>query len=149
MGKQLYDIEPVFRESIDECAELLRPYLDIPLPAIIWGDSADAFAQDTRYTQPVLFAVEWALFKLWRSWGVTPTVVLGHSVGEYAASCAAGVYSLSDGLRFIAARGRLAGSLPQKEGSMAAVLAPREIVERAVARWSPGSRSRHITGLRT
>ena len=131
MGLELYQTEPVFKESIDECAELLLPHLDVSLPSLLWGDASNRL-DDTTYTQPALFAVEWALAQLWRSWGVEPAVLLGHSVGEYAAACVAGIYSLADGVRLIAARGRLMGSLARGAGAMAAVLAPRELVARAV-----------------
>jgi acyl transferase domain-containing protein/NADPH:quinone reductase-like Zn-dependent oxidoreductase/SAM-dependent methyltransferase/acyl carrier protein len=131
MGLELYQTEPVFKESIDECAELLLPHLDVSLPALLWGDASNRL-DDTTYTQPALFAIEWALAQLWRSWGVEPAVLLGHSVGEYAAACVAGVFSLADGLRLIAARGRLMGSLPRGAGAMVAVLAPRDLVARAV-----------------
>ena len=91
MGRQLYEREPVFRAAIDECARCSTPYLDIPLTALLWGDETGRLEGDTRYTQPALFALQWALAQLWRSWGVRPSVVLGHSVGEYAAACVAGV----------------------------------------------------------
>ena len=106
MGLQLYNSQAIFKALIDECESLLSAHMDLPLRALLWGESQQDL-HNTRYTQPALFALEYALAKLWQSWGIEPTVVLGHSVGEYAAACYAGVFSLADGLKLIAARGRL------------------------------------------
>ena len=123
MGRELYQHQPVFRQALDECDALLRPYLPEPLLSVIFAEEHTRGLLDhTRYTQPALFALEYALVQLWKSWGVQPAAVLGHSVGEYAAACAAGVFSLSDGIRLIAARARLMGELPAG-GQMAAVFA--------------------------
>ena len=88
----------------------------------------------TSFAQPAIFAVEMGLARLWQSWGIEPDVVLGHSVGQYAAACVAGVFSLEDGARLIAERGRLFGSLPPG-GRMVAVFADPEYVERAAAEF--------------
>ena len=85
----------------------------------------------TQYTQPALFALEYALAELWASWGVKPDIVLGHSVGEYAAACVAGVMSLEDGLRLIAERARLMQSV-KRHGKMAVVFASRERVAKEI-----------------
>jgi acyl transferase domain-containing protein/acyl carrier protein/GNAT superfamily N-acetyltransferase len=119
MGRQLYDTQPYFRQLIDECDALLRPHLDTPLLELLYQSTTDALHQ-TANTQPALFAVEYALAKLWQSWGIQPTAVMGHSVGEYVAACIAGVFSLADGLKLIAARGRLMQALPLN-GAMAAL----------------------------
>jgi acyl transferase domain-containing protein/acyl carrier protein len=135
MGRTLYDTEPVFRTTLDRCAELLRPELERPLLSVLFAapGSADARLIDqTAYTQPALFAVEYALAELWRSRGVQPTLVMGHSVGEYVAACVAGVFSLEDGLRLIAARGRLMQALPAG-GAMAAVFTDEESAAQSIA----------------
>ena len=129
MGRQLYDSQPVFREALDKCAGILRTYLDHPLRSILFADPGeDILLNETRYTQPALFALEYALAELWRSWGVEPAAVMGHSVGEYVAACVAGVFSLEDGLRLITERGRLMQSVSEK-GAMAAVFAGRTQIE--------------------
>src|SRR5204863_6884828 len=98
---------------LEQCNEILRGELDRPLLSVLYPNEGKTSAlDDTAYTQPALFALEWSLSELWRSWGVEPSAVMGHSVGEYVAACVAGVFSLEDGLRLVAARGRLMGSLP-------------------------------------
>ncbi|ELS00023.1 type I polyketide synthase, partial [Gloeocapsa sp. PCC 73106] len=105
MGEELYQTQPLFRETLNDCAEILRPYLEIPLLDIIYPlqDNCTLLAQ-TQYTQPALFALEYALYQLWTAWGIQPDYVMGHSVGEYVAACVAGVFSLEDGLKLIAKR---------------------------------------------
>ena len=132
MGRELFDSQPVFRRAIEECAQALGNELEPGLLELLYGEGSKQL-DDTRYTQPALFAVEYALAQLWRSWGVEPAVVLGHSVGEYAAACVAGLCSLEQGIRLIAARGRMMGDLPKGEGAMAAILAPEEQVREAVS----------------
>jgi acyl transferase domain-containing protein/NADPH:quinone reductase-like Zn-dependent oxidoreductase len=128
MARELYDAEPVFRAAMNRCAEITAPLLPRPLLSVIWGDPEDtAHLDDTAFTQPAMFAVEYALSELWRSWGVEPSVALGHSVGEYVAACIAGVFSLEDGLNLIASRGRLMSSLP-RNGGMAAIFADEAVV---------------------
>lgn len=128
MARELYDTAPVFRRALDRCAGILRDLLDRPLLDILYPtDGADEAIHDTGYTQPALFALEWSLAQLWRSWGVEPEVVLGHSVGEYVAACVAGVFSVEDGLRLVAARARLMQALPAG-GAMLAVRASEEKV---------------------
>ena len=130
MGRQLFETQPTFRRILQTCDEILRPKLDASLCEVLYGEAAQAErVHQTAFTQPALFAVEYALAELWRSWGVQPTAVLGHSVGEYAAACIAGAISLEDGLRLIAERARLMQSLPQT-GGMAALF----VDERAARR---------------
>lgn len=130
MGRGLYDTQPTFRAALDRCAELLQPALEHDLRAVIFGQGEDtrALLDQTTYTQPALFALEYALAELWQEWGVVPSAVLGHSVGEYVAAVVAGALSLEDGIRLIAARGRLMGSLPAG-GAMAAIFtAPERVI---------------------
>ena len=110
MGRGLYETQPVFREALDRCAAVLDTELGRPLLPLMFGDGEDL--NQTAWTQPALFALEYALAQMWSSWGIVPSLVLGHSVGEYTAACVAGVMSLEDGLRLIAARGRLMQALP-------------------------------------
>jgi malonyl CoA-acyl carrier protein transacylase len=133
MGRQLYETQPVFREVLDYCAKCLESELKYPLLDILYAPPSlngqeTALLNQTAYTQPALFAIEYALAKLWQSWGVHPDVVMGHSVGEYVAACIAGVFSVEDGLKLIAARGRLMQALPQ-DGAMSAVMASVEQLE--------------------
>ncbi|WP_460673974.1 amino acid adenylation domain-containing protein [Larkinella ripae] len=123
MGRTLYENEAVFRLAVDECAELLKADLDLDLRAVMYpdqpGTEAEARLTDTRYTQPALFVTEYALARLWMSWGIEPTVLCGHSIGEFVAAHLAGVFSLPDALKLIAGRGRMVSELPR--GSMLSV----------------------------
>ena len=130
MARELYETQPEVRRTLDRADELLRGKLDRPLLEVLFSPGAPL--EQTAYTQPALFAVEVALANLWRSLGVTPDVVLGHSVGEYAAACVASVLGFEDGLALIAERGRLMQSLPAG-GSMAAIKAGAARVEGALA----------------
>ena len=128
MGRTLYDTQPTFRAALDACDSILSPLLPQPLLSVIYPQDGQSSPIDhTAYTQPALFAFEYALVKLWQSWGIEPHAVLGHSVGEYVAACIAGVFSLEDGLRLIAERGRLMGALPSG-GAMAAAFADEHTV---------------------
>ncbi|GAB4460433.1 MAG: hypothetical protein OHK0037_07670 [Elainellaceae cyanobacterium] len=127
MGRSLYDEQPVFRQAIAQCDEILRPLLGLSLPELLYDIAHADRLQQTRYAQPALFAVEYALCELWRSWGVQPDIVLGHSIGEYVAACVAGVFSLADALTLVAHRGRLMQAQPP--GAMAAVFASAAAVQ--------------------
>lgn len=134
MARALYEHSPAFRRELDACRDVLNPLLPQDLYAVLWGEHSHLLNQ-TQFTQPALFALEVALANLLRSWGVTPRVVMGHSVGEYAAAYTAGVFSLEDGARLIAARGRLMQALPAG-GKMCAIGAPAEMVEPLVAAYA-------------
>jgi acyl transferase domain-containing protein/acyl carrier protein len=147
MGLGLYQAEPVFREAVDRCAALLRPHLGCDIRDVLYPrddgrmtedeDSGSSFVvrrssdaatllDQTQYAQPALFVVEYALAQLWRSWGVVPKAMIGHSIGEYVAACLAGVFSLEDGLALVAARGRLMQQMPP--GAMLMVALPEAAV---------------------
>ena len=128
MGRRLYETVPVFREALDRCNRILGPSMENPLLSVLFPSPGDETLLDqTRYTQPALFAIEYALFEVWRSWGVVPGAVLGHSIGEYAAACAAGVFSLEDGLKLISERGRLMQQLPPAGSMLAAFTSERRV----------------------
>ncbi|HEV2801334.1 MAG TPA: amino acid adenylation domain-containing protein [Pyrinomonadaceae bacterium] len=121
MGRRLYETQPTFRGALERCDEVLRAHLPTPLLSVLYagGDAERAERlNETVYTQPALFALEFALCELWRSWGIVPDAVVGHSIGEYTAACVAGVLGLEDALKLVAARGRLMQTLPQ-DGAMA------------------------------
>ncbi|WP_315788439.1 beta-ketoacyl synthase N-terminal-like domain-containing protein [Fischerella sp. JS2] len=132
MGRELYETQPTFRACIDKCDQILCPYLETSLLEVLYSsETTNSKLDETAYTQPALFALEYALARLWQSWGIQPTIVMGHSVGEYVAACIAGVFSLEDGLKLIAERGRLMQALPSG-GEMVAVFASEEQVTAAV-----------------
>lgn len=127
MGKELYEKETIFREQIDHCSELLEPQLSLDIRKLLYPrdedfESAAARLGQTDITQPALFAIEYALARLWMSWGVRPATLIGHSIGEYVAACLAGVFSLEDALSLVATRGQLVAGLPR--GSMLALPLP-------------------------
>jgi acyl transferase domain-containing protein/acyl-CoA synthetase (AMP-forming)/AMP-acid ligase II/acyl carrier protein len=136
MGRQLYETQTVFRQTIEQCDRILQPYLEMSLLDILYPDDCQSLdssiINQTAYTQPALFAIEYALFQLWQSWGIKPDVVMGHSVGEYVAATVAGVFSLEDGLKLITHRGRLMQKLPVG-GAMVAVMASAEKVNQLIA----------------
>jgi acyl transferase domain-containing protein len=137
MGGELYRTDPDFRQTLDQCDEVLRTEFGVPLLDLLYTptpQSADEALKETAVSQPVLFALEYALAQLWRSWGVEPVAVMGHSLGEYTAACVAGVLDWKSALRLVAVRGRLMGGLP-RDGEMAAVLAPFDAVEALIREY--------------
>lgn len=124
MGRELYQTEPIFREQVDYCCELLKPLLEINLLSILYPhveqqETAAVQLQQTYITQPALFVIEYALAQLWMAWGIHPSAMIGHSIGEYVAATVAGVFSLEDALMLVAIRGKLIQQLPS--GTMLAV----------------------------
>jgi acyl transferase domain-containing protein/acyl carrier protein len=149
MGRELYRSEPVFRQTVDECCELLRPHLDGDLGAVLYpageqmtpaglpspldfrrlraateepADEATRRLNQTALTQPAVFVIDYALARLWQSWGVEPEALIGYSLGEYVAACLAGVFTLPDALWLVARRAQMIDELPQ--GVMLAVSLP-------------------------
>ncbi|MBT9317709.1 polyketide synthase [Leptothoe spongobia] len=149
MGRQLYETQPTFRQAIERCDQILRTDLDIPLLEVLYPSDDNLATQElihqTAYTQPALFALEYALFQLWTSWGIRPDVVMGHSVGEYVAACVAGVFSLDDGLKLIAQRGRLMQALPAG-GAMVSAIASEQQVRAVIEAHAPGVSIAAING---
>lgn len=130
MGRGLYDSHPVFRSAIEQCEAWIQDIRSESLVDVLFADTEKI--NNTHWTQPSLFALQMGLAQVLQSWDLTPDVVLGHSVGQYAAACVAGVMSWQDGMQLIAERGRVIGELPSS-GRMLAVFAPQQQVEEAIA----------------
>lgn len=125
MGLDLYHTEKEFQRLVDHCSEILTKHLGFDLRTVLYPlekdvEQAEALLKQTNVTQPALFVVEYALAGLLEKWGIKPTAMLGHSIGEYVAACLSGVFSLGDALALVAKRGQLIQALPG--GSMMAVL---------------------------
>ena len=132
MGRAFYESEPVFREVVDRCDELLRPHLARSLRSVMYPAAGETTPLDeTEYTHVAMFAIQYGLAQLWRSWGVEPGMVLGHSVGEIVAATVAGMMSMEDGLMIMRERGRLMSSLP-RIGVMASLMAGEAEVAKAL-----------------
>src|ERR1700744_680802 len=140
MARKFFDTEPVFADTVRRCAEAIDGLLPRPLLEVLFDTDSDTGGEPakglghTSFAQPALFAIEMGLARLWQSWGIEPDVVLGHSVGQYAAACVAGVFSLEDGARLMAERGRLFGSLPAG-GRMVAVFTDPKQVEQVAGEF--------------
>lgn len=123
MGKALYEHEAVFRNAVDKCSDILLKAFNYDIRDIIYPENnsqdAEVRLNDTQFTQPALFVVEYALSQLWISWGIQPTLLCGHSIGEFVAAHLAGIFNLEDALLLVAVRGTLVSNLPG--GSMLSV----------------------------
>ena len=137
MAADLYRTHSVFRDALDHCHALARPYLEQGLRDVIFdGDGDQALVNRTDYTQPAVLAVEYALTELLKSFGITPAAVIGHSLGEFTAACVADVIELKDAMRLITARGALMHGLPSG-GGMAAILAEASVVRALIDKIAP------------
>ncbi|MBD1581824.1 non-ribosomal peptide synthetase/type I polyketide synthase [Pseudoalteromonas sp. S16_S37] len=125
MAKALYEQSAVFKAQFDECAQLLNAHLDVDIKDVVFGgteQAEDALLNQTQYTQPALFVVEYCTAKLLQSWGVQADAMIGHSIGEYVAACLANVFSLADALKLVSARGRIMAQA--QPGDMVSVVMP-------------------------
>ncbi len=127
-GLALYGTQPVFKASVDVCDEALVKQGHIKATELLYGDQAETLLQQTEHEQVALFALQYALAKMWLSWGVKPSMLLGHSVGEYAAACIAGVFDVNAAIQILCCRGRLMQSLPEN-GAMLAIFAKQGQVQ--------------------
>lgn len=130
MGQGLYETEPVFAAAMDQCNLLFEQELDFGLLSLIFSEESaeemELRLDDTKYTQPVIFAVSYSLAKLWMSKGVIPAALIGHSIGEFAAACIAGVFSLEDAVKLVSKRGKLISNLTP--GSMLSIRSSKDII---------------------
>lgn len=131
MGKGLYDAWPAYREALDRCDRLFFAHLGRSIRELMHGNDAETLAR-TLFTQPAIFSLQYALCALWKSWGIRPAAVAGHSIGEFAAACLAEVFSLEDAVNLTARRavlmdsipaGGLMASIPAAEGEVAPLVA--------------------------
>ncbi|WUW11067.1 SDR family NAD(P)-dependent oxidoreductase [Streptomyces sp. NBC_01465] len=134
MGRELWETSPVFADELRACAQALEPWVSWSLIDTVCGGPEAADLEDIDVVQPVLFAVMAALAKVWRSLGVTPDVVIGHSQGEIAAAYVAGALTLDDAAKIVALRSRLLATVTG-QGTMAGILLPEHRVQELLERW--------------
>ena len=131
MAKQLYAQEPKFREELDRCNTYLKPYLGSDLLDLCWDENRSNELHSTEYTQVALFALQVSIANTLMYWGLKPDAVIGYSVGEYAAACIAGIFTVEEGLKILTERGRLVVKFA-KNGSMVAIMADSETVQATI-----------------
>jgi acyl transferase domain-containing protein len=133
MGKILFETQEVFKEALTVCDRLFYPYILSSVIELIYGTASSTdLIENTANAQCLIFSIEYALWKLWASYGVNPEVVIGHSIGEYTAAVVSGIISLDDAVKMVSIRGRLMGSAPGR-GSMATVYEEDSKVETMLA----------------
>jgi acyl transferase domain-containing protein len=135
MGRELVESSPVFRSAMERCAAAYERETGGDLISVLYPDGSETNGlgmEQARVAQPALFALEFALAEMWRSWGIEPSVLLGHSLGEYVAAVVAGIFRVEDGMRLVCARARLMETLTEP-GAMRAVSAPVARVQQAIA----------------
>ena len=135
MGLGLYREEPFFREQIDYCSDILKQEMSVDIRSLLYPSVTEVYETEeklaqTAITQPILFVIEYALARLWMSWGIQPGAFVGHSIGEYTAACLAGVFTLEEALKLVAARGRLMQEMPK--GSMLTVFLTEEQISKYI-----------------
>ncbi len=133
MGRELMLHEPVFRQAMERCAEAMRPWARFSLLEELGRSESESQMSRTEIAQPAIFAMQMALSELWKSWGVQPAAIVGHSVGEIAAACVAGVFSLEEAARVIVLRARYMDECARGEGTMLAIGVDEEAARRLIA----------------
>ncbi|CDI81585.1 Pc16g11480 protein, related, partial [Eimeria acervulina] len=149
MGKELYENEPVYREALDECSQILKRKLPVPLVEAIYPTKetpqGSALLQQAIYAQTAIFAVEYSLLCLARSKGLEPDLVLGHSIGEYAAAVAADIMSLEDALNLIVERGRIMQEIDPRDGVMVACRCTQEDAQKAIEELGESAKTAEVS----
>jgi acyl transferase domain-containing protein len=126
MARELYETNPVFKAELEVCNRLFGELGGTSIIELLYSEGAkDELVSEAVHAQPIIFSIEYALSKLWESWGIKPSLVIGHSIGEYAAACTAGVLTLADAVKLVAARGRLMQAV-KEPGQMVGILASEE-----------------------
>ena len=149
MGRERMRNEPVFRKTLEACAEEMRPHACFSLLEELGRDEATSNLQQTEFAQPAIFAMQVSLAALWKSYGVTPAAIVGHSVGEIAAACVAGVLTLEEGARIIVLRARLMHECARGDGTMLAVGLSEEETLALIARHDPTASIAAFNGPRS
>ncbi|MBI4852597.1 MAG: amino acid adenylation domain-containing protein [Acidobacteria bacterium] len=136
MAKELYQNHSLFKAILDQCVSIIDPLIECSIKELIFAEANSTEAEllnQTEYTQPALFALEYALYQLWNSWGIKPAALLGHSIGELVAATVAGIFSLEDGIRLAVIRGQLMSAM--MPGSMVSVDVSEQQAQELIAKF--------------